>query len=160
MRMIDFQSIMSFFSKTPRYEEQNPHSVFTFYKDYFCATVGQIRFLLPHRNIFDFCGYWPMKYFAFKSERTKKHKISSCSMGSSIFWLLIMHYPHRRRVSCLTILKSTFKLQKPFLNKRIYELRYFKRIIMIMAMISTSLAGDSEYFCSITTINNNILLVR
>ena len=90
MRMIDFQSIMSFFSETPRYEEQNPHSVFTLYKDYFCAPVGQIRFLLPHRNIFNFCGYWPMKDFEFESERTKKHKISSCSMGSSIIRPLII----------------------------------------------------------------------
>ena len=40
-----------------------------------------------------------------------------------------------------------------------YELRYVKLMIMIMAMISTSLAGDSEYFRSITTIYDNILLV-
>ena len=107
--------------------------------------------------IFVDIGQW--KILRSKASAQKKHKIYSCSMGSSIFWPLIMHYTLRRRVSCLTILKSTFKLQKPFLNKRIYELRYFKRIIMIMAMISTSLAGDSEYFCSITTINNNILLI-
>ena len=74
MRKIDFQSKMWFFSETLRYEEQNLHSVFTFTKDYCHATVGKIRFLLPHRNIFDFCGYWPLKNFAFKSERRNKEK--------------------------------------------------------------------------------------
>ena len=45
----DFQSMMSFFSETPRYEEQNLRSAFTFTKDCFYTTIGQIRFLLPHR---------------------------------------------------------------------------------------------------------------
>ena len=52
-----FPSTMSFFSETPRYEEQNLHSVFTSTKDYFYATVGKFGFFCLTKL---FLILWPM----------------------------------------------------------------------------------------------------
>ena len=60
------------FSRKHQDEKRNLHSVFTLTKDYLYATVRQIWFLLPHWNIFDCCGQWSMKNFAFKSKRRQK----------------------------------------------------------------------------------------
>ena len=65
-----FRPRCPFFSETPRYEEQNLHSVFTSTKDYFYATVGKFGFFCLTKI---FLILWPManeKFWAQKRAQT------------------------------------------------------------------------------------------